>query len=71
MIVQITKTTNTKGEDNVPQWVMIELNGQVLPPMSSCSEARGEDNKKIIELGSFRMHQVRTRCHKTYHFTIV
>jgi hypothetical protein len=49
------------GEPHVPEWAMLELNGEILPPLVSTINANSETGTKAatVELGSVRMLKVR------------
>lgn len=56
---------------NVQEWALIELNGELVPPLSSSekppqSQEPNENNilKDTVELGSIEMRKVRLLCHR-------
>jgi hypothetical protein len=63
-------TTDNNTDDAVPEWAMIEVNGELLMPKEN-SETRNDRNTTLVqvghvELGSFRMQDEVSMCSQPY-----
>ena len=56
MIIPIRHPTTQNDEDSIEnvEWVMIELNGELLKPLDETNKNGDDDANKSVELGSVK-----------------